>query len=118
MIAVGGFYALLATVVAIYGLFFKSGDKLETGHPLSNLPDNFGEFEPATRKKVTMYRFNVDGDLPPDQRTGLGGKGHGRADGRSTAARREAPFGDRHRTGEGRSHHKNRHQPHSSSRFG
>ena len=67
-------YALLATVVAVYGLFFKSGEKLEPGHPLSTVPDNFGEFDPATRKKVTLYRFNVDGELPPDQRAGLGGQ--------------------------------------------
>ncbi|QJX00082.1 hypothetical protein FTUN_7706 [Frigoriglobus tundricola] len=67
-------YALLATAVALYGLFFKAGEKLEPGHPLSTIPDNFGEFDPATRKKVALYRFPVDGELPPDQRAGLGGK--------------------------------------------
>ncbi len=73
LIAVG-VYAFLATIVAVYGLFFKSGEKLEPGHPLSTVPDNFGEFDPAARKKVSLYRFNVDGELPADQRAGLGGK--------------------------------------------
>ncbi len=65
-------YAFLATTLAVYGLFFKSG--VDTGHPLSTIPDNFGEFAPAARKKVTKYRFPVDGELPADQRAGLGGK--------------------------------------------
>ncbi len=65
-------YAFLATALAVYGLFFKSG--VDTGHPLSTIPDNFGEFAPAARKKVTKYRFPVDGELPADQRAGLGGK--------------------------------------------
>ena len=65
-------YAFLATALAVYGLFFKSG--VDTGHPLSTIPDNFCEFAPAARKKVTKYRFPVDGELPADQRAGLGGK--------------------------------------------
>jgi hypothetical protein len=71
LILLGG-YALLATAAAAYGLFFRSGEKLDTGHPLSTIPDNFGEFDPATRKKVTLYKFPVDGELPPDQRAALG----------------------------------------------
>jgi hypothetical protein len=73
LIAVG-VYTLLATVLALYGLFFKSGDSLERGHPLSTIPDNFGEFDPATRKKTSQYKFPVDGELPPELRTSLGGK--------------------------------------------
>jgi hypothetical protein len=73
LIALGG-YALLATAVAIYALFFQSGEKLEPSHPLSTVPDNFGEFDPATRKKVSFYKFPVDGELPMAQRAELGGK--------------------------------------------
>jgi hypothetical protein len=71
LILVGG-YAVFATIAAVYGLFIKSGP--DTGHPLSTIPDNFGEFPPATRTKPSAYRFPVDGELPPEQRTRLGGK--------------------------------------------
>ncbi|MBN9121726.1 MAG: hypothetical protein J0I06_21735, partial [Planctomycetes bacterium] len=67
-------YAVLVTGLAVYGLFFKSGEKFDTGHPLSTVPDNFGEFDPAQRKKVTQYKFPVDGELPPQQRAALGEK--------------------------------------------
>jgi hypothetical protein len=67
-------YALLATALAVYGLFFKSGDGLTPGHPLSTIPDNFGEFDPASRKKVSQYKFPVDGELPAALKAGLGGK--------------------------------------------
>ena len=67
-------YAIVATAVAIYGLFFRSGGVPETGHPLSTIPDTFGEFDPVSRKKVTKLNFPVDGELPAAQRTGLGGK--------------------------------------------
>lgn len=70
---VGG-YALLATGLAAYGLFFKSGESVEQGHPLSTIPDNFGEFDPATRKKVSLYKFKVDGELPAAQRGKIGDK--------------------------------------------
>jgi hypothetical protein len=73
LILVAG-YALVMTGLAVYGLFFKSSDKLDTGHPLSTIPDNFGEFDPVSRKKVTQYKFPVDGELPAAQRAGLGGK--------------------------------------------
>jgi hypothetical protein len=76
VIALAG-WAVIATILAIYGLVF-SGDKLETGHPLSTVPDNFGEFDPAMRKKpgpkAMLYKFHVDGELPAAQRAGLGGK--------------------------------------------
>jgi hypothetical protein len=74
LLIVVGVYALIATAAATYGLFFKTAEKLDTGHPLSTIPDNFGEFEPATRKKVTQYRFPVDGELPAAQRGTLGDK--------------------------------------------
>ncbi len=67
-------YALVATALAVYGLFFKSGDAVDTGHPLSTIPDNFGEFDPVSRKKVTQLKFPVDGELPAAQRAELGGK--------------------------------------------
>jgi hypothetical protein len=67
-------YAAVMTLVAIYGLFFKSGEKLDPGHPLSTIPDSFGEFDPVSRKKVSQYKFPVDGKLPETQVAGLGGK--------------------------------------------
>lgn len=71
--AVVGF-AVLMTLLAIYGLFIKSGEKLDPGHPLSTIPDSFGEFDPVSRKKVSQYKFPVDGELPANQMAGLGGK--------------------------------------------
>lgn len=62
------------TLLAIYGLFIKSGEKLDPGHPLSTIPDSFGEFDPVSRKKVSQYKFPVDGELPANQMAGLGGK--------------------------------------------
>ncbi len=66
-------YALLMTALAVYGLAFKSG-ALPPEHPLSTIPDTFGEFEPATRKKVSLYRFKTDLPLPAELHAGLGGK--------------------------------------------
>lgn len=67
-------YALVATGLAVYGLFFRSGPEFDTGHPLSTIPDTFGEFDPAQRKRVSQYKFNVDGELPAGQRAKLGEK--------------------------------------------
>jgi hypothetical protein len=67
-------YALLATALAVYGLFIKSGDKLDPGHPLSTIPDNFGEFDPTQRKKVSRLGVPLDGALPPEQTVALGKK--------------------------------------------
>jgi hypothetical protein len=67
-------YAILMTLLAIYGLIIRSGGKLDPGHPLSTIPDSFGEFDPVTRKRVSQYRFPVDGELPAEQKTKLGGK--------------------------------------------
>jgi hypothetical protein len=67
-------YAALMTLLAIYGLFIKSGERLDPGHPLSTIPDSFGEFDPVSRKQVSQYKFPVDGELPANQRAGLGGK--------------------------------------------
>jgi hypothetical protein len=67
-------YGLLATLAAVYGLFLRSADKLPADHPLSTIPDTFGEFDPPSRKKVSQYRFPVDGELPAQLKTGLGGK--------------------------------------------
>ncbi len=65
-------YALLITLLAVYGLFFKSS--VPSGHPLSTIPDNFGEFAPAERKKTGKLAFPVDGELPPELRVALGSK--------------------------------------------
>ena len=65
-------YALLITLLAVYALFFKSSTP--SGHPLSTIPDNFGEFAPAERKKTGKLAFPVDGELPPELRVALGGK--------------------------------------------
>lgn len=71
LVLLGG-YALVATALAVYGLFFSSG--VPAGHPLSTIPDNFGEFDPVSRRKVSRATFPVDGALPPEQRAALGGK--------------------------------------------
>jgi hypothetical protein len=65
-------YAVLVTLAAIYGLFIKSGEKLDPGHPLSTIPDNFGEFDPVSRKKVSQLK--LEGDLPANLKAALGGK--------------------------------------------
>ncbi len=67
-------YALLMTLLAIYGLFFRGVEKLDPGHPLSTIPDNFGEFPAPDRKKVSQLKFPVDGELPENLKAGLGGK--------------------------------------------
>lgn len=67
-------WAVIATGLAVYGLFIKSGDAAPPGHPLSTVPDNFGEFKPGERQKVSQYKFKVDGELPAEQRAALGGK--------------------------------------------
>jgi hypothetical protein len=66
-------YALVMTGLAVYGLVFKT-PALPPDHPLSTIPDNFGEFPPADRKKTSAARFPLDGELPADQKAGLGGK--------------------------------------------
>jgi hypothetical protein len=66
-------YALLMTVLAVYGLAFRS-PSLPPDHPLSIIPDTFGEFDAANRKKVSMGRVKLDGELPANLRAALGGK--------------------------------------------
>ena len=63
-------YAIIVTGLAIYGLLFKSSTP--PGHPLSTIPDNFGEYAPAERKKSSKLAVPVDGDLPPELRVALG----------------------------------------------
>lgn len=65
-------YALLMTGLAVYGLFLKSG--VPAGHPLSAIPDTFGEFNPAERKKSGKLTVPLDGTLPPELKVALGGK--------------------------------------------
>ena len=66
-------YAVLMTILALYGLLMKSSE-VPPEHPLSTIPDSFGEFDPAQRKKLSLYRFKVDGPLPANQVAQLGGK--------------------------------------------
>jgi hypothetical protein len=64
-------YALIVTILAIYGLFLKSG--VPAGHPLANLPDTIGEFGPAEKRKSGKLRI-PEGDIPADQKVALGSK--------------------------------------------
>jgi hypothetical protein len=64
-------YAALATCVALYGLFFRSAG-LPPTHPLAAIPDTFGEYEPASRKKIAL-RTPLTGPLPEDLIVPLGG---------------------------------------------
>jgi len=67
-------YALLTTVLAVYGLFIRDGGKAPDGHPLSLIPDDRGQFPPADRKKTGKIAVPLDGPLPPELRAGLGKK--------------------------------------------
>lgn len=65
-------WAVLATLLAVYGLVFRYGTRIDPGHPLSTVPDTYGEFGPAQRKNPATGRLNGDQDLPKDQRAQLG----------------------------------------------
>lgn len=65
-------YAAIMTVLAIYGLFYRKAETLEPGHPLSTIPDTFGEFDPAARRKVSQLKLDFDAPLPAGQRAELG----------------------------------------------
>ena len=65
-------YAAIMTLLAIYALFFRKADTLDPGHPLSTIPDNFGEFDPAVRKKVSQLKLDLDAPLPANQQVVLG----------------------------------------------
>ncbi|MBY0457519.1 MAG: hypothetical protein K2V38_09300 [Gemmataceae bacterium] len=67
-------YALVATGVAVYALFFRTTEPpLPAGeHPLSTIPDNFGEFDPVSRKKVSKLNVPANAPLPDAQRAGIG----------------------------------------------
>ncbi len=65
-------YALLMTVLAVYGLVLRPG--APEGHPLSTIPDDFGEFPASDRKKVSKRSFPIHGELPPELRVALGGR--------------------------------------------
>ena len=60
-------YAVVATVAALAGWFRA----LPGDHPLSIIPDTFGEYDPAQRKKVSL-RIDPDAELPPQLRVALG----------------------------------------------
>jgi hypothetical protein len=59
------------TALAVYGLLF-TGDGAGSDHPLSTIPDNFGEFPPAERKKIGKSVVPIDGPLPADLKVALG----------------------------------------------
>jgi hypothetical protein len=61
----------LATCVALYGLFFRSPG-LPPTHPLAAIPDTFGEYDPASRKKIAL-RTPLTGPLPEELIVPLGG---------------------------------------------
>jgi len=65
-------WAVLATLLAVYGLVFRYGTRIDPGHPLSTVPDTYGEFGPAQRKNPGSVRVNGDLELPKDQRAQLG----------------------------------------------
>ncbi len=67
-------YALLMTVLAVYGLFIRDTGKAPEGHPLSLIPDTRGEFPPAERRKTGKLGVPLDGPLPPELTAGLGQK--------------------------------------------
>jgi DNA-directed RNA polymerase subunit RPC12/RpoP len=69
--AVLALYAAFATCVALYGLFFRE-PPLPSTHPLAILPDTFGEYDPASRKKVAL-RLPLTGPLPEELIVPLGG---------------------------------------------
>jgi hypothetical protein len=66
-------YAAIATLVAIYAFFFAKPN-IDPGHPLSTMPDNWGDFPPAERKKIGQGPLRADGDLPPQLRVAMGQK--------------------------------------------
>lgn len=65
-------WAVVATLLAVYGLAFRYGTRIDPGHPLSTVPDTYGEFGPAQRKNPGSVRVNGDLELPKDQRAQLG----------------------------------------------
>lgn len=70
-------YAVLATLIALYGLFGRYGSQFTEEHPMSTFPDPYGEFDPADRKKVSQLKFgekyNPSTELPPKLRAQLKG---------------------------------------------
>jgi hypothetical protein len=67
-------YAVIMTGIAFYGFIFRYGSQIDPGHPLSTVPDNYGEFPPAERRKTGQLKSPPDGPVPPELRVGLGKK--------------------------------------------
>jgi len=67
-------YAILATMLALYAFFLRSVGRQEPGHPLSTIPDTFGEFDPVARRKVSQTKLDLDAPLPAGQQVSLGQK--------------------------------------------
>lgn len=62
-------YAILMSIMALWG-WLRTTDR---GHPLSNIPDFFGEYRKAERDKVSTLSVNFE-TVPPELRVPIGGK--------------------------------------------
>gem|GEM_PF-2473456 len=62
-------YAILMSILALWG-WLRTSDR---GHPLSNIPDFFGEYRKAQRDKVSVLNVNFE-TVPPGLRVPIGGK--------------------------------------------
>lgn len=67
-------YAVIMTGLALYGFVFRYGTQIDPGHPLSAIPDNFGEFPPSERRKQGQLKKLPDAPLPPELRVAVGKK--------------------------------------------
>ncbi len=62
-------YAILMSILALWG-WLRTTDR---GHPLSNIPDFFGEYRKAQRDKVSILNVNFE-TVPPELRVPIGGR--------------------------------------------
>lgn len=67
-------YAVIMTGLVVYGFAFRYGTQIDPGHPLSAIPDNFGEFPASERRKQGQLKNLPDAPLPPELRVALGKK--------------------------------------------
>lgn len=62
-------YAILMSILALWG-WLRTSDR---GHPLSNIPDFFGEYRKSQRDKVSILNVNFE-TVPPELRVPICGK--------------------------------------------
>lgn len=62
-------YAIAISILALWG-WLRTSDR---GHPLSNIPDFFGEYRKAQRDKVSILNVNFE-TVPPELRVPIGGR--------------------------------------------